>query len=172
MRTIRHCVGLVEFFFAAPEPTFLSMRREADGSLLPQFAPFHENARDLPALAMLHEGILEYVGHAAAIGKTYPFRVSPDWVLAFLHRLLAEPTREEANRLGDIQYADGYGAYFHHTQMAEAVDLRVFGLNKQRWKRAFKQSHWPKGFVMRLSPLGRWLFRRLHPRARFDKSYG
>lgn len=172
MRIIRHCVCLLEFFFAAPEKTFLRIERAADGTLRPVCADKHENERDLPALAQIHDGILEFVREAHALAPRCSFEIAPEWPLALLQRLLGNPTAEEAERLGELQYADGYGAYFHHTCMARPSGWRALGLSKRDWKREFKATHWPMGYYKRLGPLEQWLFRRLHPHARFDKPYG
>lgn len=172
MRTIRHCVGLLEFFFAAPERTFLRMRRNEQGRLEPEFAAAHENAADLPALEGIHSGMLTYLEEALKINPASPPVHQPEEIAGLLHRLLAEPTPEEATRLGDIRYADGYGAFFHHSWMARPASLREMGLNKAKWKKAFKASHWPKGWFTRLGRVERLLFRWMHPRPNFSKPYG
>lgn len=170
-RTIRHCVCLLEFFFAAPEPTFLRMARDGGGKPVPEFAPFHENADDLPALHHIHNGAEEYAVEMTAAAPFPGPEIPPETALALLHRLLAEPTREEAERLGEIRYADGYGAFFFHTRMARPSGFRRLGFNKSAWKREFRQTHWPRGYYTRLSPFERWLFRRLHPKMKFVKGY-
>jgi predicted HAD superfamily hydrolase len=167
--TIRHCVCLLEFFFASPEKTFLRMHKDPQGKLVPQFAHLHENAADLGYLALIHQGILDFVRNAADVRTVHPFNIPASQVLALLHRLLAEPSQLEARSLGDLHYADGYGAYFNHTRMAASGGLTTFGLNKSKWKRAFKSTHWPKGFVHRMSPVDRWLFHCFHPSAQFVK---
>lgn len=172
MATIRHCVGLLEFFFAAPEKTFIRMERLPDGSLQPQFALQHENAEDLPALAGLHHGMLAYLDQALALNPVAPPVHDSAEVMALLHRLLAAPTSGEAARLGDIRYADGYGAFFHHAWMARPPRLSQLGFAKTAWKKAFKASHWPRGWVARLQPWERLLFRCLHPKPKFSKPYG
>jgi HAD superfamily hydrolase (TIGR01549 family) len=170
--TIRHCVCLIEFFFAAPEHTFLRMERDHSGGFQPVLADFHENEADLPMLEQIHDGAIEYARAAVRALPGAGLAVPPEAVLGLLNRLLANPTREEAERLGELKYADGYGAFFHHTCMARPSSLAQLGLNKRRWKDEFKGSHWPRGYYARLSPLGKFLFRRLHPRARFSKPYG
>ncbi len=170
-RTIRHCVGLLEFFFAAPEHTFLRMKRDTDGKPVPELAPFHENEKDLPALRQIHAGIEEFAAEATAAAPFPGPEVRPEEALALLHRLLAEPTREEAARLGDIHYADGYGAFFNHTFMARPSGIAHLGLSKDKWKREFKATHWPRGYYTRLSLLERSLFRCLHPKMKFVKGY-
>jgi HAD superfamily hydrolase (TIGR01549 family) len=171
MASIRHCVCLLEFFFAAPEHTFIRMRQASDGRLSPEFAHFHENQADLPALAAIHGGVIDYVEglhNAAPAGIV----IQPAEVMALLHRLLAAPTKLEAERLGNLHYADGYGSYFDHTRMAIPSGLRRLGLNKAAWKREFRLSHWPAGYAARLSRLERTLLKWLHPSAKYSKPHG
>jgi predicted HAD superfamily hydrolase len=167
--TIRHCVCLLEFFFAAPEHTFLRMEEKADGTLRPEFAPLHENQEDLPALRLLHEGIEEYAAQMAASAPFPGPEVRPHEALALLHRLLAQPTKEEAERLGEIRYADGYGAFFFHTRMARPSGFRRLGLSKSKWKKEFRLTHWPKGYYTRLGRVEKWLLRRFCPKMDFVK---
>lgn len=173
LHTIRHCVCLLEFFFAAPEHTFLYMDRRPDGTFHPVLADFHENEADLPALHQIHQGALEYLQQwqAASPPHSPPPVIPPKAVLALLHRLLANPTPEEARRLGQLHYADGYGDVFHHTQMAPRQGFSQFRFRKSAWKQAFKSAHWPMGFYARLAPFERFLFRRFHPNPRFSKPY-
>ena len=170
-RTIRHCVGLLEFFFAAPEHTFLRMTRGPGGEPVPEFAPFHENEKDLAALRQIHAGIEEFAAEMTAAAPFPGPEVLPGEALTLIHRLLAKPTREEAARLGDIHYADGYGAFFNHAFMARPSGIAGLGLNKEKWKSEFKRTHWPRGYYERLNPVGRWLFRRFHPNMKFVKGF-
>ena len=169
--TIRHCVCLLEFFFAAPEHTFLRMRRDPEKGFVPELAPFHENSADLRKLQRMHDGILDYIGQMSAAGNGDPIAISPEIVLQLLHRYLANPTAREAGELGEIHYADGYGSYFHHTRMARPSGLWRLGLSKRKWKRDFKASHWPMGYYRRLKPWEKVLLRLLHPSARFSKPH-
>jgi HAD superfamily hydrolase (TIGR01549 family) len=169
--TIRHCVCLLEFFFAAPERTFLNMRRDSEGGFTPELASFHENESDLAKLEHIHQGVLEYTQSMLAVTGNAPIEIRPQEVLNLLHRFLAEPTEEEARQLGEIHYADGYGSYFHHTQMARPSGWKRLGLSKRKWKKEFKLSHWPKGYYMRLSPAEQLLFKIMHPSHRFSKPY-
>jgi len=171
METIRYSVALLEFFFAAPEPTFLRMEREANGGLRPVFAEHHENEEDLPALARLHEGVLEYTRDFQAVDPESRISLKPEEGVRALRRLLAEPTREEAENLGSLRYADGYGAYFNHDYMANPSGWRKLGLNKKRWKEEFKHAHWRRGYYERLGGLDRIIFKLLHPEARFSKRH-
>ncbi|MGC9450635.1 MAG: HAD-IA family hydrolase [Oceanipulchritudo sp.] len=173
MDIIRHCVCLVEFFFAAPERTFIRMKRNPDGSLEPVFAGFHENEKDLAALREIHRGILEYAEEAVrAGGEGGLMEVTPQEVLSLLNRLLVEPNTEEAHRLGDLHYADGYGSYFQHSHMARPTGFPGLGLSKAGWKQEFKQAHWRKGYYQRLGPLERMIFRWMVPHPKFSKPHG
>lgn len=167
--TIRHCVCLVEFFFAAPERTFIRMTGSPESGFTPELAPFHENEKDLPALRQIHDGILDFVRVMHAATPIEGMQISADVVLNQLHRLLAQPTHDEAVKLGDLRYADGYGAIFHHSRMARPSGLAALGLSKQKWKREFKHCHWPKGWYERLNMIERIVFRRMHPSAKFCK---
>lgn len=169
--TIRHCVCLLEFLFAAPEKTFLHMRRNASGELTPEMAPFHENEADLVPLEHIHKGVLEYVDEMLEACGPDPVEIYASEVLDLLHRFLAEPTEEEAHRFGEIHYADGYGSYFHHTQMAHPSGWKRLGLSKRNWKRDFKASHWPKGYYMRLNAAERLIFNLMHPSHTFRKPH-
>jgi predicted HAD superfamily hydrolase len=172
LETIRHCVALVEFFFAAPEHTFIRMGGNSESGFTPELAPHHENEEDLPALQDIHTGVLEYVREMRSASPSLEIEVKPEKALSLLHRLLAHPSREEATRLGNLKYADGYGSYFHHTCMASPGNLGQLGLNKKRWKEEFKASHWRKGYYTRLAPLQRFVFNCIHPAPRFSKPYG
>lgn len=172
METIRHCVALVEFFFAAPEHTFLRMEGTSDSGFHPKLAASHENESDLDALAAIHQGVLEYVGEIHSAAPAVDVSLGPQEVLSVLHRLLAHPTREEAERLGNLKYADGYGSFFHHTCMARPGGWQSLGLDKHKWKAEFKASHWRKGYLARLNPVQQLLFRCFHPAPRFSKPYG
>ncbi len=172
LHIIRHCVCLIEFFFAAPEKTFLYMEGDARNGFRPVLAGIHENKDDLPKLEQIHQGILDYSEAATAATGGRGLGIKPAEVMRLLQRMLAEPTGEEARHLGEICYADGYGSYFHHTFMARPSGLRKLGLSKKKWKAEFKHCHWPKGYYMRLSPLERFVFRLMHPSHRFSKPYG
>jgi HAD superfamily hydrolase (TIGR01549 family) len=169
-QTIRHCVAILEFFFAAPENTFIRIRRNGGGGLAPEFHHSHDNAADLQALAALQDGITAFarvIGHAG--GAPGP-GVAPATAVALLHRLLAEPTAEEARRLGDLHFADGWGGVFFHTRMARPEHFWRLIWNKTAFKRVFKQAHWPMGWYRRLSPPARLLFRILHPGRRYHRA--
>ncbi|MEX0322232.1 MAG: HAD family hydrolase [Puniceicoccaceae bacterium] len=167
--TIRHCVCLVEFFFAAPERTFIRMTGNPQEGFSPELAPFHENEEDLPALKQIHAGIIDFVQGMQAAAPGEGLQLNPEVVLEQLHRLLAEPTHQEAVRLGDLRYADGYGAIFHHSRMARPTGFGNLGLSKKKWKREFKHCHWPKGWYERLNIVERIIFKRMHPSAKFCK---
>ena len=168
---IRHCVCLVEFFFAAHEHTFLFMKKDGD-AFVPELASFHENEKDLSSLKAIHDGILEYVDEFCTATGEHPIKLDPSDILLLLKRLLADPTTEEAQHLGEIHYADGYGSYFHHTCMARPSGFKKLGLSKRKWKKEFKRSHWPKGYYARLSALEKFIFKWMHPGHVFSKPYG
>ncbi len=172
MHIIRHCVCLLEFFFAAPEHTFLHMKRNPEKGFVPELADFHENAADLQKLQHLHEGILDYAREMHRAGGHAPVDIQPQEVLSLLRRYLADPTAEEAEALGEIHYADGYGSYFHHTRMARPSGIAKLGLSKRKWKREFKACHWPMGYYKRLGTVEKLLFKLFHPSAKFSKPYG
>lgn len=169
---LRHCVPIIEFFFAAPEHTFLHMAGNREDGFRPVLAESHDNADDLPALRQIHKAVIEYVKEMkAAFGDQGP-GVQAEDVMRLLRRLLIEPTAEEARRLGNLKYADGYGSFFKHTSMAAPSGLMALGLNKRKWKTEFKAAHWRKGYYTRLTPVERLVFKILYPAAKFSKPHG
>lgn len=169
LKTIRLGVGLVEFFFIAAEPTFLRIRRRADGELRPELHHTHDNADDLAAAQVLQDSALQVGRILGRVGGAPGSGLSPQTVLEMLRRLLAKPSTEEAHRLGNVRYADGWGGVYSHHFMARPQGNPLLFLDKKRLKREFKSSHWPSGYVRRLSRPARLLFRLLHPKARFDR---
>lgn len=169
---LRHCVPLLEFFFASPEHTLLCVQRSDDGALRTVHAPFHENEQDLPALEVLHETALNYTRDMVRVGPDGGPVLPVEAVVNVLERMLCAPTREEARALGRVHYADGYGAFFNHTLMGSCPGIRRLGLSKSAWKSDFKRCHWPKGYVVALGPFERWLFHRMYPNARYVKKIG
>ncbi|NDV62233.1 HAD-IA family hydrolase [Puniceicoccales bacterium CK1056] len=172
MDIIRHCVCLVEFFFAAPEHTFLFMEGDTDTGFSPVLAKDHDNQDDLPALAEIHGAVIEYVQEIMRASNGPGKGVPPKDVMRLLQRLLVEPSAEEATRLGAVKYADGYGSYFRHSCMAGPSGFKGLGISKKLWKQEFKQSHWRKGYYTQLSRPERMLFKLLYPAARFSKPHG
>jgi hypothetical protein len=172
MDILRYCVPLVEFFFAAPEHSFLYMEGSAENAFTPVLADKHDNEEDLPALAQIHDAVLEYVREMLDATGGYGPGVRADEAVRLLKRLLTEPTAEEAERLGKINYADGYGSFFKHSRMAAPSGLKGLGLSKQKWKAEFKAAHWRKGYYVQLSRFERFVFKILYPAAKFSKPHG
>lgn len=169
---LRHCVPLLEFFFASPEHTLLRIQRTAEGELQPLTASFHENEKDLPILTIIHQAAMDYTAQMVRAGPDGGPVLDAEDVVEVLQRMLCAPSRMEARLLGRLHYADGYGAFFNHTYMACCPGLRGLGLSKQAWKRDFKSAHWPRGYVAALGPIEQWIFHRMYPNARYVKEIG
>lgn len=172
MRTIRLGVGLVEFFFAAPENTFLYMYRDANDVIKPVFSKDHDNTPDLFKLSAIHLSVLDFCEDIKKIEKIVSLpKLSPDEVLSILERLLGNPTPSELKELSKIKYPDGYGHIFNHCVMAQPSGLLKLGFSKSKWKQEFKHSHWPVGYYRLLNPLEKLVFKFLHPAAKFSKPH-
>ncbi len=137
-------VELLEFAMTAPHGTTLGYERAADGSVVPiiESNAFEDEAARLAArlqrgAAAFVEEFLASFGDVPADGLN-----SRAWGAAF-HSLVTDPSRADAELLGDLTHSDAAGDSAVRLPLAPKVDGTSSAGD------AFGRCYWPAGFVVR-----------------------
>ncbi|MFP4979468.1 HAD family hydrolase [Paenibacillus sp. CN-4] len=148
---ILKCVELFEFLFTAPHGSVTGFQ-EKDGKMEPVFDPNDNDDQKLEAARLMHEGVLDFVRDMQSISAALelPLSVSPDLAIAPIARVLHSPTRLEADKIGDLTHAKGFGDVYVSHALAKPPE-RVFspkGLKQLQF--GFRRSLWKEGYKRRV----------------------
>jgi predicted HAD superfamily hydrolase len=149
--SILRCVELFEFLFTAPHGSVIGFTEQA-GRMEPVLDRNDNDEEKLAAARLLQEGALDFVRDFHAIAKLLPFplTISPAAAIQPLSRVLSHPTRLEAEKLGDITHAQGFGdVYVAETLAKPPSAVRSLGDLKKLQLR-FRRSLWKPGFKRRV----------------------
>lgn len=149
--SILRCVELFEFLFTAPHGSVIGFTEQA-GRMEPVFDRNDNDEEKLAAARLLQEGALDFVRDFHAIAKLLPFplTISPAAAIQPLARVLSQPTRLEAEKLGDITHAQGFGDVYVAEPLAKPPGaVRSLGDLKKLQLR-FRRSLWKPGFKRRV----------------------
>ena len=142
-------VELLEFAQMAPHGTTLSYETR-DGWVYPVF---EHNPADLEVQGLaerVQQGALHFIDVAMPYVERIGFEslVSTAWAEPF-HRLITEPTAEEADHLGEISHSDTATDTTRRLLLAEKLNLGRFRKWTPKYRRALETAFWKKGFLVR-----------------------
>ncbi|MFP4541235.1 MAG: hypothetical protein ACLFR7_06360 [Opitutales bacterium] len=161
-QSVRHCVELVEFFFAHTEPSLVRFEGAAG-----EPRPVFDGERASPAqdgwTQAVQAGMRAFAADFRAAGGTAREALSRAAVMAPLARLLRQPTAAEGRLLGAVEWSDGFGPGQRLQPLARKSPIARNLLAPGRFKREFKQAYWRAGYAAQLSGLERALLRVLAP---------
>ena len=103
---------ILEFLHLAPHGSVTRYRRGDDG-IEPVLGPNDADAAKAAAAERAQQGALQFLDELLALWSQLPsLELSPECAFAPIGRLIADPTREEAVLLGELEHADGFGPAF------------------------------------------------------------
>lgn len=80
--------------------------------------------------------------------------MSPDLALQPLMEVLRDPTATEAVRLGDLEYAEGFGNVYQQRYIAKPPAALTALINPRSLVDRYRQAFWKTGYMKRLRSFG------------------
>lgn len=145
---IKQCVEVFELIHSAPHGSLIRLKKEND-SIYPVMAEEEQDLEKKQIIEDILQGSEDFFKEVAPIMIKYDLTFKPEFSLSPIARLLNEPTKNEANLIGDIYHMEGFGNISSKRYIAKP---KTFYLNFKRYIDDFNHSFWKKGFKKR-SPL-------------------
>jgi hypothetical protein len=149
---VRKCVEIFELFHTAPHGSTINYA-ERDGRIVPRLADDATAPRQLAALATVQRAALDFIDDFLAASAPFAWlELARETAMAPIDRLLRRPTRPEAERIGELTHADGFGdgdavAYW---PLARLPGVRSLLRDPRRLWREYQLSFWREGYTVRL----------------------
>lgn len=151
---IHRSVEVFEWLFCAPHGSVLGFRQQADGAIEPLLESGDlEQARHASAERM-QAGALRFIEDAldCFTPAAPPPPIGPDLAVSLLAELLIRPSAEEAQRLGDLPHAEGFGNVMRVRPIAQPAAKPYQPLAWLRLYRDYHTAFWKPGYLRRLRP--------------------
>ena len=144
-------VAVVEAMFNAPHGSIIALRRDADGEFLPIYGdmvpPYDQHAQTL-----IRRGALEFVDDFTKLSRVPNMDGAGEYIGALLSRIVLEPTRLEAEWIGQIVHRDSFGTGSPAQPIARPPGrLRRTLCSHESLIAHYRNSHWQEGFLRQLS---------------------
>ncbi len=140
-------VELMEFVLTANHGSTLALRHDDQGKVVPVLEAAHAEEEDYRSKAMRAQvGVRRFVDDYKYLLDYFdPESLSsPAWAMAF-ERLVRNPTKEEAELLGDLTHSEAPGSTRDRLPLAQRLPWK-HRIHKGRVKRARNASFWKAGF--------------------------
>ncbi|EFK11329.1 conserved hypothetical protein [delta proteobacterium NaphS2] len=154
---IKLCVEIFEFIHTAPHGSVISFTM-ANDRIVPVLEENDFEKRKSEKAEALQRGALDFIRDCLVVWNRYPFlRISKDLAVHSIHRVLRHPSYLEAERLGDLEHAEGFGDVYVRRHIARPPGLVESILMPSRVTKQYKKAFWPTGYKRRLFALERFL---------------
>lgn len=141
---------ILEFILLAPHGSVIGYARHGD-RIEPVLGPNDADAAKLAAAARVQAGALQFVDDVVAVWRDFPLMtMTAECAFAPIARVIEEPTAKEAERLGDLLHADGYGPAFIAFPIARPPAWHEIMRDPGRLYREYERAFWKPGFLARL----------------------
>ncbi|MGO4788186.1 HAD family hydrolase [Paenibacillus sp. 2KB_20] len=144
---IKLCVEIFEFIFGAPHGSVVKFEQHS-GKIKPILDDNDMNDGKMKKLNSMHEGALEFVLEIAPLLNGLNINIDTELAVQPLKRILENPTKEEAEKLGDIEHAEGFGNIYVKRYIAKPSSKLLIFKPKQLI-REYRNSFWRKGYLKR-----------------------
>lgn len=142
-------VELLEFALMAPHGTTLGYR-EQDGQIVPVLEDNKADQAIQQLAQRVQNGVLDFIDrvlpHVLAIGVNS--HVSQRWADPFF-RLVNNPSREEANMLGELTHSDTASDTSKRLYIAEKLPDTIIRKRGKEYREARQRAYWKKAFDLR-----------------------
>ena len=101
-------VAVIEATFNAPHGSIVALRRSADGEFLPAYGDSVPRY-DLHAQTLIRHGALKFIDDFTRMAPTPSIEGAGEYLAALLRRVVLEPTKFEAEKIGRMAHRDGFG---------------------------------------------------------------
>jgi HAD superfamily hydrolase (TIGR01549 family) len=135
-------IGMFEFLFLPPLPSFKRFVRRPGGDLEPEYVAGDEEARSR-VIEQVHQGVLDFCGDVvtATAGASQAFDIpSNDALRTYVH-FITRPHRADAAMLAEVSFVDAFGGSLTRyliEPLPEKLDARSYDQYRRR-------SWWRKG---------------------------
>lgn len=146
LRALWEGLYLLEFIFAAPHTSIVGLRRQGE-RIMPMHREEPENPYQARAIASMQQAALAFVDDMLATHGAVSVPASV--VFTMLERLLLEPTKLEAQMLGDLSHDESLHGVFETSHIARPTVHTDNPLRFGRLFREFRASHWKMGYLKR-----------------------
>lgn len=146
---IKTSVEIFEFIHTAPHGSVIKFVDDS-GSVKPIFDKNDCDKEKINKVKLLQKGALDFIKDFSQVVGCYDIKISKEFGVSFIGKLLKEPTYYEASMLGDIRHAEGYGDVYVKRYIARPPKLITIFINPKKVYREFKKSFWRIGFIKRM----------------------
>lgn len=103
-------IGMFEFLFLPPNPSFVRIVKQAGGALAPEFVSGDESAR-FRIIREVHRGAVDFCRDVAAVcgGRIELFDVSKQTALRRYIEFSLDPYQRDAQMLNGVSFVDAFG---------------------------------------------------------------
>lgn len=144
---IKLCVEIFEFIFGAPHGSVVKFEKKS-GVIKPVLDDSDMSNEKINQLNSVHTGALDFVMEIGPLLKALNLNISKELAIKPLKRILENPTKEEAQKLGDIEHAEGFGNVYVKRYIAKPSSKFLIFKPKQ-FLREYRSSFWRKGYLKR-----------------------
>lgn len=147
---IKLSTEIFEFIHSAPHGSVIKYACEDQG-IKPVLEKSDLGSNEVRKVKMMHMGALEFISEYLEHLEKYPFIKTPkDMAIRPLHRVLKVPTLEEAEQLGDIEHAEGFGDVNTKRYIAQPPSYTpLLLLRFDKLFMSLKSSFWKMGYIKR-----------------------
>ena len=142
---------LLEFVLTSPDGSTLSYQHNEEGKIVPVLEQKNNQEQDYEHKALeVQKGVLAFVRNNAYLLNQFPLQAldSLSWSQPFFD-LIDNPTREQIALLADLTHSDVAGDNSSRLVLAEKLPFWDRLLRTKKYKNAYKNSFWKKGFYYR-----------------------
>ncbi|MGG7151230.1 glycosyltransferase [Clostridium neonatale] len=132
---IKASVVLLELFFGAPHGSVWIYGTEEP--ILEEIESDHDYKKEIL------NGIVDYVKQGYDFLKRYDIDIKPEEALSGIFRLIEDPTKEEAVKIGNLTNVDGFVAQKNEKKYLAKLKLRTIIKNPKI------EIYWPQGLIAR-----------------------
>ena len=142
---------LLELLFSAPQASVIRYAEAADGRVAPVLRAQPADVGFQAAVAEVQAGAFAFLEtYAKAFGGLPPLAIDDADAAAALTRLVARPTRAEAEALGDVVMIEGLGDTTTGYAIAAPPTWRTVLRRPRALAAAYRDTLWRRGFAVRV----------------------
>lgn len=149
---IRASVEVFEWIFCAPHGSVVGFQHTDKGLIEPLFDSIEFEKNRVSSAQRMQAGAMQFIHDALDCFASKPPEIPCDLSLALLEDLLRRPSAQEANAIGDLPHAEGFGDVVQVRPIAHPdgrpyrphawLDLYK-GYRKTFWRAGYRRRVWP-----------------------------
>jgi predicted HAD superfamily hydrolase len=159
---IKLCVEIFEFIHTAPHGSVINFQKKG-GEAVPFLEKNGFEAEKTKKAQALHQGALDFLEDFIRHWKHFPYlRVTRKLAIRPIHRVLKNPSYQEAVYLGDLEHAEGFGDVYVKRYIAKPSGIMSIFFNPYRFAQEYRAAFWRTGFRKRAFAMERFTERFLN----------